>query len=161
MRRRVQGAGDGRTAVEPHPVGGRAAGRPGDDHSRRAHSRVRDVGESPAPARRPVRCLARGALPGRVHVSTAGWALLLRHAGRRDRWLITVWVAVLTVLAYASAVATPALFTSLQQQVAAATLINSQPALVALYGPILDTTSTGELAMSKMTVLYAVFAAVL
>ena len=94
-------------------------------------------------------------------MSTAGWALLLRHAGRRDRWLITVWVAVLTVLAYASAVATPALFTSLQQQVAAATLINSQPALVALYGPILDTTSTGELAMSKMTVLYAVFAAVL
>lgn len=92
-------------------------------------------------------------------MTTTGWTLLLRHAGRRDRWLITIWVAVLTLLAYASAVATPALFSSLQQQIAAATLINNQPALVALYGPILDTTSTGELAMSKMTVLYAVFAA--
>ncbi|BBH15895.1 exporter of polyketide antibiotics [Nocardioides baekrokdamisoli] len=93
-------------------------------------------------------------------MNTAGWGLLLRHAGRRDRWLITSWVSVLATLAYASAVATPALFSSLQQQMAAATVINRQPALVALYGPILDVSSTGELAMSKMTVLYAVFAAV-
>ena len=93
-------------------------------------------------------------------MSVAGWPLLLRHAVRRDRWLVSVWVAVLTLLAYGSAAATQALFSSAQQQAAAATLINSQPALVALYGPILDVFSTGELAMSKMTVLYAVFAAV-
>ena len=31
--------------------------------------------------------------------------------------------------------------------------------MVALYGPILDTSSLGELAMTKMTVLYAVFVA--
>lgn len=94
-------------------------------------------------------------------MNATGWPILLRHALRRDRWLICVWVGVLTLLAYASAVATPALFVSIQQQTAAAMLINSQPALVALYGPILDVTSTGELAMSKMTVLYAVFAAVI
>ena len=34
--------------------------------------------------------------------------------------------------------------------------INASPGIVALYGPILDVTSTGELAMTKMTVLYAV-----
>jgi ABC-2 type transport system permease protein len=35
------------------------------------------------------------------------------------------------------------------------------PAIVAPYGPILDVRSEGELAMTKMTVLYAVFAAIL
>ena len=34
-----------------------------------------------------------------------------------------------------------------------------QSRVVALYGPILDVHSTGELAMTKMTVLYAVFVA--
>jgi ABC-2 type transport system permease protein len=43
----------------------------------------------------------------------------------------------------------------------AAEAINASPAIVALYGPILDVTSEGELAMTKMTVLYAVFVAVL
>ena len=42
-------------------------------------------------------------------------------------------------------------------QVAAARDLNSSPALVALYGPILDVHSLGELAMTKMTVTYAVF----
>jgi ABC-2 type transport system permease protein len=41
--------------------------------------------------------------------------------------------------------------------VAAARTINDSPALVALYGPILDARSVGELAMTKMTVTYAVF----
>ena len=45
------------------------------------------------------------------------------------------------------------------RQVAAAEAINASPALVALYGPILDVHSLGELAMTKMTVLYAVFVA--
>ena len=39
--------------------------------------------------------------------------------------------------------------------------INASPGLVALYGPILDVHSTGELAMTKMTVLYAVLVAVM
>ena len=41
----------------------------------------------------------------------------------------------------------------------AAEAINNSPAIVALYGPILDVTSAGELAMTKLTVLYAVFVA--
>ena len=42
---------------------------------------------------------------------------------------------------------------------AAAEALNASPAIVALYGPILDTSSLGELSMTKMTVLYAVFVA--
>ena len=44
---------------------------------------------------------------------------------------------------------------------AVATSFNEQPGLLALYGPILDPRSAGELAMSKLTVLYALFSAVL
>ena len=43
----------------------------------------------------------------------------------------------------------------------AAEAINASPAIVALYGPILDVRSIGELAMTKMTVLYAVFVAMM
>lgn len=43
----------------------------------------------------------------------------------------------------------------------AAEAINASPTLVALYGPILDTGSLGELAMTKLTVLYAVAVAAL
>ena len=44
---------------------------------------------------------------------------------------------------------------------AAARAINASPAVVALYGPILDVHSLGELAMTKLTVLYAVFVALM
>ena len=44
---------------------------------------------------------------------------------------------------------------------AAAEAINASPAIVALYGPILDVHSLGELAMTKMTVIYAVFVAIM
>ena len=43
----------------------------------------------------------------------------------------------------------------------AAQAINASPGIVALYGPILDVHSIGELAMTKMTVLYAVFVAIM
>ena len=43
----------------------------------------------------------------------------------------------------------------------AARAINDNPAVVALYGPILDVHSLGELAMTKVTVLYAVILALM
>ena len=93
--------------------------------------------------------------------SLVGTPLLLRHGLRRDRVLATTWLVVLVLVCYASAAATSDLYSSAREQVAAAGAINASPAIVALYGPILDVHSLGELAMTKMTVLYAVFVAVL
>ncbi|HWJ08625.1 MAG TPA: ABC transporter permease, partial [Nocardioides sp.] len=93
--------------------------------------------------------------------TTAGWQLLLRLALRRDRVLAAVWIAVLVMMAVASAAATPSLYADPADRVHAAEGLNASPAIVALYGPVLDVTSVGELAMTKMTVLYAVFVAVL
>src|SRR4029079_9096528 len=66
------------------------------------------------------------------------------------------WTAALTLLCYASAAATDSLYTTVADQVRAAESINASSALVALYGPILDVHSLGELAMTKTTVTYAV-----
>lgn len=91
----------------------------------------------------------------------AGTFALARHALRRDRVLAGVWVAVLTVVVYASAAATGGLYPSVADRVDAARALNASPAIVALYGPVLDEHSLGELAMTKLTVLYAVFVALL
>jgi ABC-2 type transport system permease protein len=91
----------------------------------------------------------------------AGTALLTRHAARRDRVLASVWLLALVLVCYASAAATGSLYPTVQQQVAAAESINASPSIVALYGPILDVHSLGELAMTKMTVVYAVFVAIM
>ena len=53
------------------------------------------------------------------------------------------------------------LYPTVADRVSAAEAINASPAVVALYGPIVDVHSLGELAMTKMTVLYAVFVALL
>jgi ABC-2 type transport system permease protein len=82
---------------------------------------------------------------------------LTRFSLRRSRVLLLVWTAVLVGVTYASAAATGSLYSSAADRVSAAEAINSSPALVALYGPILDVRSLGELAMTKMTVTYAVF----
>ena len=110
-----------------------------------------------------------GALPRRLPLAgrgrpvngLAGTGLLTRHFARRDRVIATVWVLVIVVLAYVSAAATPGLYATEADRIRAATEINKSGAIVALYGPIVDVTSEGELAMTKMTVLYAVFAAIL
>lgn len=93
--------------------------------------------------------------------TTTGWRLLLRLALRRDRVLAGVWIAVLVMLSVSSAAATPSLYADQADRVRAAEALNASPPIVALYGPVLDVTSAGELAMTKMTVLYAVFVAVL
>jgi ABC-2 type transport system permease protein len=88
-----------------------------------------------------------------------GTGLLLRFALRRDRVVATAWVLAPAVMVLVSAAATGPLYATEADRVAAAELLNASPAVVALYGPILDTTSLGELSMTKMTVLYAVFVA--
>ncbi|MCW2787274.1 MAG: hypothetical protein JWP74_3791, partial [Marmoricola sp.] len=86
-----------------------------------------------------------------------GTTVLARAALRRDRALAPTWIGVLLLGCYASAAATPSLYSSTAERVAAARAVNDTPAVVALYGPILDVHSSGELAMTKMTVLYALF----
>jgi ABC-2 type transport system permease protein len=87
--------------------------------------------------------------------------LLLRQDLHRDRIVVPAWLSVLVLMTFASASATRTLFGSLQDRETVATMLNDQPGLVALYGPILDPSSAGELAMSKLTVLYALFSAIL
>ena len=71
--------------------------------------------------------------------------LLLGLAWRRDRIMIAVWYAVLLLMVFASAASTATLYASDADRVSAADAINSSPGLVALYGPILDVHSLGEL----------------
>src|SRR5690349_11571654 len=82
---------------------------------------------------------------------------LVRLYLRRDRVLASVWLLVLTAMCGASAVATSDLYSGSSELSDATHLINQSPALVALYGPILDEHSLGEIAMSKTTVMYAMF----
>jgi ABC-2 type transport system permease protein len=93
--------------------------------------------------------------------AVTGTARLVRQALRRDRVLLTVWTVLLVGVCYASAAAVESLYPTLHDRVSAAEAINGSPAIVALYGPILDVTSLGELCMTKLTVLYAVIVAVL
>ncbi|MBS4753921.1 ABC transporter permease [Nocardioides sp. zg-ZUI104] len=94
-------------------------------------------------------------------MSTRGWPLLLRLAVHRDRLPMLLGVGFLTLLSLASAAATPSLYPDRAAAVRAAEALNASPAIVALYGPVLQTDSIGELAMTKMTVLYAVLVAAL
>jgi ABC-2 type transport system permease protein len=82
---------------------------------------------------------------------------LTRFSFRRSRVLVLAWTAILVLMCYASAAATGSLYATDAARVDAARAINTSPALVALYGPILDPHSIGELSMTKLTVTYAVF----
>lgn len=96
-----------------------------------------------------------------VAPAAAGTGLLLAQAWRRDRVLAPVWIAVMVAVTYASGAATPSLYATDSERVRAAVALDAQPAIVGLYGPILDVHSLGEVAMTKMTVLYAALGAVL
>lgn len=85
-------------------------------------------------------------------VGTAG---LVRLNLRRDRVLLPVWIWLLMAMVGASAFATEGLYLDAADRAAAARLINTSPALVALYGPIVAEQSLGDLAMGKLTVMYA------
>lgn len=96
-----------------------------------------------------------------AHPRRAGLGHLVRLAARRDRVLVPVWFTVLLLVCFASAAATSSLYPTEAELVKAADAINSSPGIVALYGPILDVHSKGEVAMTKMTVLYSVFVAIM
>ncbi len=98
---------------------------------------------------------------GRPLLGEVGVGRLIRLAARRDRLMVPIWTAVLVLVCFASASATTSVYPTEAERVKAAEAINASPGIVALYGPILDVHSKGELAMTKMTVLYAVFAAMM
>jgi len=93
--------------------------------------------------------------------SLDGTRLLLRLGLRRDRVLVPTWLGVLVFMSTLSAAASAGLYASEAERVRVVDAMNDSPAIVALYGPILDPASLGELSMAKMTVLYAVFVAAL
>jgi ABC-2 type transport system permease protein len=75
--------------------------------------------------------------------------------------MIAVWYGILLLVLLASGASTTTLYSSPADRVQAAEAINASPGLVALYGPVLDVRSIGELAMTKMTVVYAVLVALM
>lgn len=89
-------------------------------------------------------------------MSLSGTGRLLGLYLRRDRLYLTVWFVALVSTVAASAFGTARLYPEQQQRVTAAEALNASGAVVALYGPIQDPNSLGELAMVKMTVLYSV-----
>lgn len=84
-----------------------------------------------------------------------GTLALLRAGLRRDRLLLPVWIGLQVLMVAVSSFTMVDLYPDVASRTAAAHVINSSPALVALYGPILNEESLGELSMSKMTVVYA------
>ncbi|HQR80420.1 MAG TPA: ABC transporter permease [Actinomycetota bacterium] len=86
---------------------------------------------------------------------------LIRLALRRDRVLLPAWILGFAAIAGVSAGATVGLYPQEAQRVQAAEAVNSTSSLVALYGPIYDTTSLGALSLFKLTAMGAAVIAVL
>lgn len=91
----------------------------------------------------------------------AGTWPTVRLALRRDRVLAPMWVGFFVLFVFASVLGTKDLYPDEASRVAAAQVMNAQPAAVAMYGPVVDPTSLGEISMIKATVTYAAFVAVL
>ena len=88
-----------------------------------------------------------------------GTGQLLRLAWRRDRLLIPVTVATLTALSVGSAQATRALYPTDQAAVEGLGGILSNPAVSAMYGPVV--VNRGGLSVFKTVMLGAVFLGIL
>lgn len=93
--------------------------------------------------------------------SLAGTPAMIRLALRRDRWMLPAWIIGLAAAAYLTAQATVGLYPNEVERIKAASAVNSSSAVVALYGPLFDVTSLGELAMLKMTVFGGVILGIL
>lgn len=91
----------------------------------------------------------------------AGVRRLVRLGWRRDRLMAATWMGLIVAIVYASAAASATLYRTEADRIAAATGLDASPATVALYGPILDPHSLGELSMTKTTVLYGLVASLL
>ncbi len=90
-----------------------------------------------------------------MHESLKGTGPLLRMALRRDRVIIPLWTLYFVAISASSYGATVSLYGTPAERVAGARTVNAAPALVALYGPINDVTSTAAIAFVKLIVLNA------
>jgi ABC-2 type transport system permease protein len=79
-----------------------------------------------------------------------GTGSLVRLALRRDRLMVTAWIAIFVIMAAGSAGATVGLYSTVEERIQASAAINNTPSLVALYGLIYDPSSLGALAMIKL-----------
>lgn len=91
----------------------------------------------------------------------AGTGTLLRLAWRRDRVVLPLGVLAVTGMAVASAQATLALYPTTASMGPAVVEVLTNPAALALYGPVADDTNPEAFAVFKMTLLGAVFLAIL
>ena len=98
--------------------------------------------------------------PARASAFTGTWPLV-RLALRRDRVLIPVWLAVFVALAGSTASSTLALYPDIASRREIGGTINGNPAMVALYGKVLDISSAGAVAMFKVNAMGAALVAVL
>lgn len=80
-----------------------------------------------------------------------GTAALVRLAARRDRVLVPVWWGVFAFLAYGSAAATVGLYPDAASRRLIAETVNANLSLLALYGPVADPSSIGQISMFKTT----------
>jgi ABC-2 type transport system permease protein len=96
-----------------------------------------------------------------VSDALAGTWTLLRLALRRDRVLLTAWVAALVLSCAGSVRATVDLYPDVASREQAARSLNDNPALVAFYGPIADVHALGGVATFKLLLLGGVFVAML
>lgn len=91
----------------------------------------------------------------------SGWAQLCRLALRRDRWLLLIWTLGLAGMAGFSVMSTAGLYPDAVTRAAAASSLNTSTATLAMFGPLYDPNSLGELSMFKMTVFGGIAVAIL
>jgi len=99
------------------------------------------------------------ATPRGAHEWT-GTLTLLRLVWRRDRWSLVAWTLGLAAMAGFSAAATVGLYPDAASRSLAAAAVNNNAATLAMFGPVYDPDSLGELAMFKMTVFGGIALAV-
>ena len=99
--------------------------------------------------------------PDRSVSTWAGTWLMLRLALRRDRWLLLAWTLGLAGMAGFSAAATVGLYPDPASRGLAASAVNDSSAMRAMFGPVYDPNSVGELSMFKMTVFGGVAVGIL
>ncbi|HEY5249395.1 MAG TPA: ABC transporter permease, partial [Dermatophilaceae bacterium] len=81
----------------------------------------------------------------------AGTGPLVRLGLRRDRWLLSLWIAAFAMMAGSSASAGAGLFPDLASRIEAARTINATASMVAMFGRIYDTSSLGAVSLIKYT----------
>src|SRR5664280_3763714 len=91
----------------------------------------------------------------------AGTGALVRLGLRRDRWLLSLWIAAFAMMAWSAASASAGLFPDKASRINAANTINAAASMVALFGRVYDPTSLGSLSMIKYTAFMTAAIAVL